>query len=76
MEGIANISSEEELLALRREGKISEVDYNELLGAMKKAPSSGTDAAMPESDEGASKRRLGKIALYLMIGWIVVPALS
>jgi len=75
MEGIANISSEEELLGLRREGKISETEYRELLGAMRKGPSSGTDAAPPESDEAASKRRLGKIAFVLMLVGIVLPVM-
>jgi hypothetical protein len=36
METVSNVSSEEELLQLRDEGKISEDEYQELLAAMKK----------------------------------------
>lgn len=39
MEVISNITSEEELLQLRDEGKISESEYAELLEAMNKATS-------------------------------------
>lgn len=38
MENVSNISSEEELLQLRNEGKISEDEYNHLLAAMRKPP--------------------------------------
>jgi len=36
MENVANISSEEELLQLHNEGKISEAEYQDLLAAMRK----------------------------------------
>ncbi len=36
MENVSNISSEEELLELRNEGKISEDEYEELLGTLRK----------------------------------------
>jgi hypothetical protein len=68
-----NISSEEQLIQLRNEGKISEDEYNDLLGAMKKPPESAAYAPEPQSDKAASKRRLGKIAFYLMLAGIVLP---
>jgi hypothetical protein len=71
-----NISSEEQLLQLRNEGKISEAEYNDLLGAMKKHPESTAYAPEPQSDKAASKRRLGKIAFYLMLAGIVLPIVS
>jgi hypothetical protein len=71
-----NISSEEELIQLRYEGKISEDEYNDLLGAMKKPPESAAYAPEPQSDKAASKRRLGKIAFYLMLAGIVLPIVS
>jgi hypothetical protein len=71
-----NISSEEELIQLRNEGKISEDEYNDLLGAMKKPPESAAYAPEPQSDKAASKRRLGKIAFYLMLAGIVLPIVS
>jgi len=49
MDKVANVSSEEELLALRREGKISEAEYRDLLGAMRR--SSGSETGPKEADE-------------------------
>ena len=46
MENIPNISSEEELLQLRNEGKISEAEYQELLAAIRKSPSKDTKDAV------------------------------
>ena len=60
MENVSNVSSEEELLALRNEGKISEAEYNDLLGAMKK-PSLGTE---PSEDEPGCTSRLSRPALW------------
>ena len=46
MESVPNISSEEELLQLRNEGKVSEAEYQELLAAIRKSPAEGArDAA-------------------------------
>ena len=45
MENVTNVSSEEELLQLRNEGKISEADYQDLLGAMKKPAKVGSAIA-------------------------------
>lgn len=36
MDNISNISSEEELLQLRNDGKVSEAEYQDLLSAMRK----------------------------------------
>jgi hypothetical protein len=72
MENIKNASSEEELLQLRNEGKISEVEYNDLLGAMKSWPAKPEDA-LPGAEKSRSKRKLGKIAFYLMLAGIIVP---
>ncbi|MHC4424925.1 MAG: hypothetical protein ACYSYV_02385 [Planctomycetota bacterium] len=38
MEDVPNVSSEEELLKLREEGKVSEAEYQDLLAAMRKSP--------------------------------------
>jgi len=38
MENVSNVSSEEELLQLRNEGKINDEEYEELLDAMRKSP--------------------------------------
>jgi len=42
MENISNISSEEELLQLRNDGKISEAEYQELLTTIRKSPTKDT----------------------------------
>ena len=76
MENVSNISSEEELLGLRDEGKISEDEYQELLGAMRKRSQHGGHDAAPATDEEKSKRRLGKTAFVLMLTGIVVPIVS
>lgn len=73
MDNAMNMTSEEELLRLRSEGKISGAEYGELLGAMKRTPARGERAREPESNTDASKRRLGLIGFYLMLAGIVAP---
>jgi hypothetical protein len=46
MESISDISSEEELLKLREEGKISEDEYRDLLAAIRKSPVDSTSSAV------------------------------
>jgi len=74
MEELSNISSEEELLQLRNEGKISEDEYEELRSAMRKSTKLDVEAPTAAVDKAKSKRKLGKIAFYLMLAGIVLPA--
>ena len=74
MENAKHISSEEELLKLRNEGKISESEYNELLGAIKSRPAETKDV-LSEIEKSKSKRKLGKRALILMLAGIILPIL-
>jgi hypothetical protein len=76
MQDISSVSSEEELLQLRNEGKISEQEYEQLRGAMQKSAEVETIASLPENDEKKSKRRLGKIAFRLMLLGIIVPIVA
>jgi len=46
MESVSDISSEEELLQLREEGKISEDEYKDLLATIRKSPVAGADRAV------------------------------
>ncbi len=69
-----NVSSEEELLQLRNEGKISDAEYQDLLATMRKPPPNGDEDAAPETDKAKSKRKLGKIAFALMLTGIILPA--
>ncbi len=76
MRNTSNVSSEQELLTLRNEGKISETEYGELLNAIHKPASKAAEVAMPDDDKAASKHKLGKIAFYLMLAGIIVPIVS
>ncbi len=73
MEHAMNINSEEELLGLKNEGKISESEYAELLSAMRK-PSPPPEPSESD-DEYASKQKFGKTAFYLLLAGIVVPTI-
>ena len=71
-----NISSEEELLQLRDEGKISEAEYHDLLGVIKKSMPSELEESVSRLDEAGAKRRLGKIAFYLMLASFILPGIG
>jgi len=74
MENLSNVSSEEELLQLRNEGKISEDEYEELRGAMRKSTKLDVEPPTAGTDKAKSKRKLGKIAFYLMlVGFVLGP---
>jgi len=74
MENISNVSSEEELLQLRNEGKISEDEYEELRSAMRKSTKPDFELPPVAAESPKSKRRLGKIAFYFMLAGIILPA--
>ena len=75
MENLSNASSEEELLQLRNEGKISEDEYEELRGAMRKSAKLDVEPTVAGTDQAKSKRKLGKISFYFMLaGIIILPA--
>jgi hypothetical protein len=67
MENASNVSSEEELLTLRNEGKISEDQYRELLGAVRKAPAKEVQVSPAETSESRSIRKRGRFAFILML---------
>ena len=73
MENVSNISSEEELLQLRNEGKISETEYEELREAIQKTPTPDIRSEVPETNKAKSKRKLGITAFVLMLAGIVLP---
>ena len=76
MENISNISSEEELLQLRNDGKISEAEYQDLFETIKKSPAKVADSSASRDKIQDSKHKPGKIAFYLMLGGIVLPIVS
>jgi len=53
VENISNVSSEEELLQLRNEGKITEGEYQDLISAMRKSPAESAPIAA-NSEKSAS----------------------
>jgi len=73
MENVSNISSEEELLQLRDEGKISEEEYQDLLDAIRKSMPSEPEEPASQLVKAGSKRKLGKISFYLMLAGFVLP---
>ncbi len=73
MENKSNISSEDELLQLRNDGKVSEAEYQDLLETIKKSPAKSTDASTLQNNIQNSKHKLGKIAFYLMLVGIILP---
>jgi len=76
MEDISNVSSEEELLQLRNEGKISEDEYEELHDAMRKSTKLDVEPSPAATDKPKSKRKLGKTAFTLMLAGFILPALG
>ena len=76
MEKVSKITSEEELLQLRDEGKISEAEYNDLLGTIRKPIPGEPEEPATQSYKERSKRRLGKIAFYLMLAGIILPGIG
>ena len=75
MESVSNISSEEELLRLYNEGKISENEYEQLRAAMQKTPQADVESVIIETDKVVPKRKLGIIAFILMLAGIILPIL-
>jgi len=76
MENTPNVSSEEELLQLREQGKISEEEYEELRSAMGKSSKLDVEPPTAATDKPKSKRKLGKIAFTLMLVGFILPTLG
>lgn len=70
MENISNVSSEEELLELRNEGKISEADYQDLLATMKKLAKVGTGLT---GQEETTATRTSGLAVASLVFSLVGP---
>ena len=70
MESASHASSEEELLKLREEGKISEQEYEELLGAMKRPP------ADQSPNEPRAEPQFQAFRKRVMIGGFIISILG
>ena len=70
MENVSNVSSEEELLQLRNEGKISEDEYEELLETLRKTPKAdvGSVAQVQSEPVRTSGLAIASLVLALALG--------
>ena len=75
MENVSNISSEEELLRLRNEGKVSKTEYQDLLATMRKTTRADFVGPATETDKAKSRRVLGMAAFAMMLGGIILPVI-
>jgi hypothetical protein len=57
VESVSNVSSEEELLKLREEGKVSEAEYQELLEAIRRSPAGKSDVKSTAEPEFQAFRK-------------------
>jgi len=68
MENVSNVSSEEELLKLREEGKINEQEYAELLGMIRRSPGNKSSKELPaEPQLQAFRKRILVGSLFVCI---------
>ncbi len=73
MENVSNVSSEEELLKLRDEGKISEQEYAELLGTIRRSSGNKSSRESPaEPQFQAFRKRILVGAFVICILGIVI----
>ena len=70
MENVSNISSEEELLKLREEGKISDQEYEELLATIRRSPGNNTNVESPAEPQFQAFRK------RILVGGFVICILG
>ena len=70
MENVSNVSSEQELLKLREEGKISEKEYAELLGTIRRSPGDKSSKELPDEPQFQAFRK------RIMVGGFVICILG
>jgi hypothetical protein len=70
MENVSNVSSEEELLKLREEGKISEQEYAELLGTIRRSPGNNSSEELPAEPQFQAFRK------RILVGGFVICILG
>ena len=73
MENASNVSSEQELLKLREEGKISEQEYAELLGTIRRTPGNKSRKESPAEQQFQAFRKrilVGSLVICILGGVI------
>jgi len=77
MENVSNVSSEEELLQLRNEGKISETEYEELLETLRKTAKLDVGPALQDKPKPVRTSGLAIASLVLLViplaCWVLRP---
>jgi len=76
MENVSNITSEEELLQLRNEGKISEDEYEDLLDTLRKATKADVDSVAQVQSEPVRTSGLAIASLALSVLSAVIGPLG
>lgn len=76
MESASHVSSEDELLQLREEGKISEAEYKDLLTALTKSQRGIEKLELSETLNTKTEQKSGKIALIIMLAGLFLPAMG
>jgi len=66
MENVSNVSSEEELLKLREEGKISGQEYEDLLGTIRRSPGDNSGVESPAEPQFQAFRKRILVGSFLM----------
>ncbi len=70
MENVSNVSSEEELLKLREEGKISEQEYEELLRTIRRSLGNNSNVESPAEPQFQAFRK------RILIGSLIICILG
>ncbi len=66
MENVSNVSSEEELLKLREEGKINKQEYEELLGTIRRSHRNNSSKELPAEPQFQAFRK------RIMVGGLIM----
>ena len=72
---MTEINSEQELLKMKEEGRITEKEYAELLSEIRKNPAEAAKSKRATGLDDERKRKLGIISLALSIAGIFLPLL-
>ena len=70
MENVSNVSSEEELLQLRNDGKISKQEYAELLGTIRRSPGNKSSRELPAEPQFQAFRK------RILVGGFIISILG
>ena len=73
MTDFSNITSEQELLQLRNEGKITDDEYQQLRDAMQSTQQGGAQTPEPMLKEQKSKRKLAITGFCIMLAGFTLP---